>query len=37
MHHKQDDSHNEGNVNESGGDVKREKCKQPNNNQDRGD
>jgi hypothetical protein len=37
MHHEQDQAHNEGNVNETGSYVKREKSKQPKNNQNCGD
>jgi hypothetical protein len=37
MQHKQYQAHNQGRVNESGGYVKREKSKQPKNNQNYGD
>jgi hypothetical protein len=37
MHHKQYQTHNQGDVNESAGYVKCEKPKQPKNNQDCGD
>jgi len=37
MQYKQDDAHNQGKVDESDGYVKREKCKQPDDNQKYGE